>query len=296
MMRVGIRRLTDLASTLAVVVLTLAPFSSKSALADVEAEVAALLERARRTQVEQDRSNIAVSLAELGRAAVPAVLAEMKTSDRKVVVVCLVGLRMMRGAARDAEAPIASLLSDRDEDIQQHAVLALRELGQVRAETALLLLDCAAKTTRDVMRLMCVSAVQFSERGSPRVTERLRAFLKDAVPLIRAEAVKSMYALDPENAFVVRDAIKMTTADVAPVTRATLAAWLGRARVTPPEAVPALRKLLSDQDAAVRGAAVEALGELGFVARQAIPELESLAARSTEEIRLQIERALASIR
>jgi HEAT repeat protein/cyclophilin family peptidyl-prolyl cis-trans isomerase len=155
---------------------------------------------------------------------------------------------------KSAVSTLVGLLGSSDTAVVVESVRALGRIGDPSAAGALVKL-MQAKDTNAHVRLEIVEAL--SAMRAPGVADLLLDSLTDPNPGIRAAALRSSAALDPEQFIVVLSGLDP---DPAWNVRAAIATALG---TLPPDlALPVLRAMLAEQDKRVVPAVLEALVKL----------------------------------
>jgi cyclophilin family peptidyl-prolyl cis-trans isomerase/HEAT repeat protein len=205
---------------------------------------------------------IAYALARLeDRRALPALLTLAKESHPYTRAFAVKGLGGLKDRA--ALPVLLPLLSSGERAVLIETVRALGKIGDVSAAAPLqkVMRD---RGTEPAVKLEAVSAIGLlhapidSPQQLPRdVPDDLIDLLTDPMPAMRAAALRSIAALDPDNLLIVLSGLDP---DPHWSVRASLATLLGT--LTPDVALPRLTSLLADQDQRVVPAVLEALAKL----------------------------------
>jgi HEAT repeat protein len=161
--------------------------------------------------------------------------------------------------------------------------IVAERIGQIGppAKAALPALLDALKDPDDFVRLRAADAVMRIEPHRDAL-ETMRGALKHRDQLVRAMAAESLGLLAGQSGPAVNELCNVLLTDPEPWVRGYAANALGRIRLEPRHALPALAKVLGDADASVRFWAAGSLFRFGRDTRIVLPAL-SEALKSTDE-------------
>jgi HEAT repeat protein len=177
--------------------------------------------------------------------------------------------------ARGAGLPLAQTLGDADEKVRQAAVTALSVLG-AEARTAVPLLVEMLKSPDVVQRRLGASVLGRNGSAARLAVQPLLASLSDPDMEVRMDAASALTSAGAQvqaPVGVLIEAIDHSNKEMSKVLRPWAALCVARIGPAGRKAVPALIKLLADDDAPTRVAASHALGQIGPGALAAVPAL-----------------------
>jgi HEAT repeat protein len=145
------------------------------------------------------------------------------------------------------------------------------------------------------IQLAALSALRTIGAG-PQGVPRLLEILKDGNELNdpRELAAAGLAGADPQSEEVAAALLEVLEDEISFFLRASAAHALAKMKRI--EVIPILRKSLTHEDVYLRAESAEALGEMGDLARDAVPDLEKLLADEDEDLRRRAEEALWRIR
>jgi HEAT repeat protein len=201
------------------------------------------------------------------------------------ILLCLVLLAAAAqpGASEKRSAAPADLeraLLARDCAALDTAIQAIQTTGVGTAAVAALRVRLG-HTDPGVRRLAAYALSQIDPDGARRAIPALMEALHDGEPRVRARVALALAYMGPaarEAAPALTDLLK----DPSPRARAGAARALSAIAPDAPATVVRLAELLKDTEPPVRGTAATALGQLGTVARDAVPALRSVATTDPE--------------
>jgi HEAT repeat protein len=238
----------------------------------------------------QYRLAVAQTLSLIGedvKDAVPALIKALGHPDVPFRTAVIKTLAAARGHASKATPALIKVLDEKDPELRLAAVVTLGAIGE-SAREAVPALVALLKSPNQDLRLAAVQALGEMRAGARDAIEELLALLKTNDKALKANAVAALGTIGE----TARDAIpalkELLDNKEDPVVRLYAAQALfligNHARL----AVPVLLKTLKDPaiNADIRTAAAEFLGEIGPVAREVAPEVETAlleATRAKEE-------------
>jgi HEAT repeat protein len=202
------------------------------------------------------------------------------------LVLCLPVL----GCSRDSVADLVAKLKNPDVNVRRAAAAALDEQPTSDERTIEALTKSAADSDPEV-RYRVTSALGKLGPVAKSAAPALRLALQDSETLVRIRAAFSLARIDPQDRSclpvlvgAMREGDGRTLLEVGEL--GPQAAW----------AVPTLRNLLSHQSTKVRALAAKALGRIGPPAHDAMSDLQTAARDSNAAVRGAAQDALDEIR
>jgi len=218
-----------------------------------------------------DREAALSALRKMGLEAVPALIAALKDSDRKVRESAAKALGDIGPAAKEAVPALIAALKDGDRFVQSLAAKVLGEIGPAAKEAVLALIDAQKDSDRKV-RESAAEALEDIGPAAKEAVPALIAALKDSDRKIRKFAAEALGKIGPAAKEAVPELIAALK-DVDRKVREFAAKALGEIGPAAKEAVPALIAALKDVDRFVQSLAANALGKIGPAAKEAVPAL-----------------------
>jgi HEAT repeat protein len=247
--------------------------------------VPALMEALRKDKEAKVRSYAAFAFKTMARdakTAVPALIDGLKDKDDEVRCVCADALGRMGPDAKEAVGALAATL--KDEDAGPHAAMALVKLGPELAKPSLPALGEALKNSE----VRSAAAQALAQLGG---LEQLEKALDDKDEDTRIEAILAMKLIGKPAVPALRKALKDKSVEVKLNASNILAKMKGDAE----EAVADIAALLKDGDASVRERAAISLGELGTVAKAALPQLNAAKDDKEDRVKTAVRFAILSV-
>jgi HEAT repeat protein len=223
-------------------------------------------------------------LGQIGPLATPAVPALLKmldgADDRRVRVVVVSALGRMGAEPAVLPALLRALVSD-DGQVRDSAAATLAQLDRTSLPALIALLASPDARTRHG------AALALGGAGFPaqEAIEPLAKALADADVGVRVTAARALWRLDPGRFEQLVSVLIGALAGSDPPTTASAAVGLEEIGPLAVAAVPALRKILNENDTLLHEQAARTLGRIGPLAAPAVPDLVRLVRREREAIR-----------
>lgn len=244
---------------------------------------------------EHVRQTVAGSLAKIGGPAVPALLQALEAPDKlRRCQACLV-LAHIGPEARSAVPALGKLMQDRETNCRAFAALALVRIDPDNQVKTVELLASLLKDQDRGVRIATVHALELLSRKAEGVMPALATALQDPAPEVRIAtcAVLSRMGPDAKDALPALQACRKGE-DYQVRVSATAAAIAIDPELSP-KVVPDLVEILDDKNPEARRGAVYLLGQIGTPAKTALPALQRLLQDENRDVRLAAEQAIKRI-
>ncbi len=170
---------------------------------------------------------------------------------------------------------LVSLLDDEAGYVAEKAAASLAKLGATAAPAKAVLVE-AALTRSDWVALDATDAVIKIDPRSDQIVPALQRLMRDENRNVQIAAAATLRDTRPDQIRMVAKALSAMTSEDKYL-RSRVADELAKCGdAVGEDGVGALRKLLCDRDEYVRGSAAKAVGQLGPVAKDTLPELIQL--------------------
>lgn len=230
------------------------------------------------------------ALAEIGKPAVPILVAGLKHTNEEVRAECLNKLGWIGADARDAVPDIVAMLKANPESLSRGAHVLRRIRYDSRVLDAQMLTQL--ESPDPVWRQCAVTVLQAALKPQPEIIDRVVTVAKnDPDAHVRAVALNSLATLAPEDVNCARFLVSaMANEHDSELihTAGTVLSWMPSAK----QVVPELTDLLKHSSPEKRGMAAYVLGLLGGEAKSAIPAIIALLRDADPNVPVQATMAL----
>jgi HEAT repeat protein len=218
----------------------------------------------------------------------------LKEEDRDTRLAALIGLHGLTRATEKAVLAIASALQDEDEAVRSNVYFDLSHDCPAK-ELAIPFLVKAFDDKNKENRFHVLHTLRCVGPLPESVAHFLVTALKDESPEVRSVAVMALGDMEhpPRNAMpILREMLKGSS----PQTRVSVAWALHKTGDQPDVVLPPLLAGLHDDDSTVRESSARVLGDMGSIAKSAVPLLERVSkSDSDEKVRIIASSALRRI-
>ena len=202
------------------------------------------------------------ALASLGPAAVPRLIEALKFEKARGGIVHLLG--RIGPAASAATPALVKLIDDKNERLAKESILALAKIGPGAKEAVPALVDLL-KQEGCVNTHAIVYALGKIGPDAASAQPVLVELLKNTDENLVLESAWALANIEPQSAEIAAKTLPILTAGLtnsSPLIRVGAAEALGNLGVLATEAIPALQKVMNDNDKAVRDAAAKAVHQI----------------------------------